>query len=48
MPTPVLTPTPKIAELSQEAQPTKFEFEIEALKHDIGISLESIRKMKID
>lgn len=40
--------TPKIAELSQEAQPTKFEFEIEALKHDIGISLESIRKMKID
>ena len=40
--------TPKIEELSQEAQPTKFEFEIDALKRDIGLGLESIRKMKID
>jgi hypothetical protein len=42
--------TPKIKELlsSQEAQLRKFEFEIESLKHDIGIGLESIRNMKID
>jgi hypothetical protein len=40
--------TPKIEELSQEAQPTKVEFEIEALQHDIGLGLESIRNMKID
>jgi gas vesicle protein len=39
--------TAKIAELSQQAQPTKFEFEIEALRHDIGLGLKSIRNMKI-
>jgi hypothetical protein len=42
--------TPKIEELqsSEEVQPKNFEFEIEALKHDIGIGLKSIRDMKID
>jgi hypothetical protein len=42
--------TPKIEELlsSLQAQPEKFEREIEWLKNDIGLGIKSIQNMKID